>query len=213
MTDARVPDGVPDHLVPEGETVVRVAHPTRVVLVPLILITVLVTAVSIGWWYSNGSPWILYLGFVLDTIAFAMIAQHVLRIATSEYILTNRRLVKQTGVFNKTSVDSWLDKVNNVEHRQTIWGRILGFGDVIVDTASETGTTVFPSISGPIEFKRAILEATQRYRESMRGGPAPAAVTTVTPAQRLREIKALLDDGLITPEEYEASRRKIVAEL
>lgn len=214
MPDDRVPRGVPQHLVPEGETVVRVAHPSRIVLIPLILVAVLVTAVAIAWWYSNGSPLILYVGFLIDTVVFAFIAHQVLVLATTEYVLTDRRLVKQTGIVSKSSVDSWLDKVNNVEHRQSLWGRILGFGDVIVDTASETGTTVFPSISRPLEFKRSILEATQRYRESMRaGGAVTTTVAPPSPAQRLRELRQLLDDGLITPEEYEASRVRIVAEL
>lgn len=214
MADDRVPPGVPEHLVPKGESVVRVAHPTRIVLLPFILITLLVTAVAIVAWYSNGSPLFLYVGFLIDTVMFVIIAQHVLRIATSEYVLTDRRIVKQTGIFNKASVDSWLDKVNNVEHRQSLWGRLLNFGDVIVDTASETGTTVFPSIANPLDFKRAILGATHDYRESMRPGfPSRPAPGQSSAAQRLRDLKALLDDGLITPEEYEASRTRIVAEL
>lgn len=213
---ADVPRGVPQYLVTEGETVLRVAHPTRIVLIPLIAITVLVTVVAIGFWYSTGSPLTLYVGFLVDTVLFALIGREALRLATSEYVLTDRRLIKQTGILNRNSVDSWLEKVNNVEHRQSLLGRMLGFGDVIVDTASETGTTVFPAIAAPLDFKRGIIDAVQAYRETMRGSsqqaisaPAPAA----SPAQKIRELKALLDDGLITTEEYETSRRRLLEQI
>lgn len=209
---SRVPTGIPEYLIPEGETVLRVAHPTRIVLAPLIIITVLVTVLAISFWYTTGDPIPLYLGFLIDTVLFVFIARRVLILATSEYVLTDRRLVKQTGIFSKASVDSWLDKVNNVEHRQSLWGRILGFGDVIVDTASETGTTVFPAIASPLSFKRAITDAAQRYRESMNRG-APAAAGPLTASQRLRELKSLLDEGLLSATEYEESRRRIITEL
>lgn len=207
---SNVPSGVPAHLVSPGESVVKVAHPTRLVVAPLILLSVVVTALAIWIWYDSGAPFVLYAGFIVDTILFAFIAREVLVLTTSEYVLTDRRIIKQTGILNKNSVDAWLEKVNNVEHRQSLLGRLAGYGDVIVDTASETGTTVFPSISAPLEFKRAIIDAVQGYRESTRHAPAPAAPSA---AQRLRELKALLDDGLISAEEYAASRQKLMSEL
>lgn len=212
---AGVPPGVPSYLIADGETVLRVAQPTRIVLIPLILIAVLVTALAIVLWYNSGAPAALYAGFLIDTVLFFFIGKEAVRLATSEYVLTDRRIIKQTGILNRSSVDSWLEKVNNVEHRQTIWGRILGFGDVVVDTASETGSTVFPSINAPIEFKRAIIDAVQRYRERFTQAPAGYAPASVapSPAQRLRELKSLLDDGLISAEEYETARRRALEQL
>ena len=72
------------------------------------------------------------------------------------------------GILARRSVDSRLDKISNVEHRQTLWGRLLDFGDVEIDTASEQGETVFRSIGHPLAFKNAILAAAEQYRSAGR---------------------------------------------
>jgi len=91
-----------------------------------------------------------------------------------------------------------------------IWGRLLGYGDVVIDTASETGATLFPGISDPVEFKKAILGAVEAYRQS--GATAPAAAV-LSPAEKIRQLKKLLDDGLISPQEFEAKRKEMLAEM
>jgi uncharacterized membrane protein YdbT with pleckstrin-like domain len=131
---------------------------------------------------------------------------------SNEHVLTNRRMIQQTGIFNKRSMDAPLDKVNNVEHWQTLWGRLLGYGDVEIDTASEHGATRFHDISRPLEFKNAIVGAAEAYR-SHRFAPPPAAAAPSSGAERLRQLKALLDDGLISGEEYEVKRRKLLEEI
>jgi uncharacterized membrane protein YdbT with pleckstrin-like domain len=195
-----------DQLRPEEE-ILYTAHPTKITLVPLIVATVLLVAATILLWSNSGEFFILVAGFILVTIALIYLAVKLIVLASFDYVLTDRRVVKQTGIVNKSSVDSYLDKINNVEHRQTLWGRLLGYGDVVIDTASESGTTNFASIADPLSFKRAILEATDRYRAARSGG-----VRAISSAEKLRDLKALLDDGLISAEEYEATRKKLLEE-
>jgi len=134
----------------------------------------------------------------------------LLVIRSNEHVLTNRRIIQQTGILNKRSMDAPLDKVNNVEHWQTLWGRILGYGDVEVDTASEHGATRFRNIRRPLEFKNAIVGAAEAYRARRFGPPVAAGPSG---AERLRQLKALFDDGLISAEEFEAKRRKLLEEI
>ena len=125
----------------------------------------------------------------------------------NDYVLTNHRIIQEIGVLSRRSMDSRLDKINNVEHRQTLWGRLLDYGDVEIDTASETGAALFPQHLPSADFKNAILA---------RGGAVPrragrmplAAPAGPSGAERMRQLKALLDDGLISREEYEAKRRR-----
>jgi uncharacterized membrane protein YdbT with pleckstrin-like domain len=195
-----------DQLRPDEE-ILYTAHPTKITLVPLIVATVVLVVATILLWSNTGEFFILVGGFILVTIALIYLAVKLIVLASFDYILTDRRVVKQTGIVNKSSVDSYLDKINNVEHRQTLWGRLLGYGDVVIDTASESGTTNFASIADPLSFKRAILEATDSYRSARSGG-----VRAISSAEKLRDLKALLDDGLISAEEYEATRKKLLEE-
>ena len=205
--------GIADQLQPEEEILYQ-AHVSRISLIPWGL---LLAGFAIGAGVAQANAYTeaaIGLG-AAAAVVLAVIGWKYYVLQSHEYILTSRRVVQQTGIFTRRSVDSQLEKLNNVEHVQTLWGRILGYGDVLIDTASETGTTVFRRISRPLEFKRAILGATEAYRAGRAGRTVAAVATPAEPsgAERMRQLKALLDDGLISPEEFEAKRRQILAEM
>jgi uncharacterized membrane protein YdbT with pleckstrin-like domain len=206
---------VEDHLQP-GEEILYRAHTSRITLAPyFVLLALAVAAAVVAWVVAESVPGTI-VALVVAAVLGILVAWKNFVLRTNEYVLTNYRVIQQTGIFSKRSVDSRLDKVNNVEHRQTFWGRILGYGDLEIDTASETGTTRFPGISRPLEFKRSILGASEQYRAARLAPAVPvfAAPTAAVPAaQRLRELKALYDDGLISQPEYEEKRRRLMEEL
>lgn len=206
---------VEEHLQP-GEEILYRAATSRISLAPhFALLAVAVVAALLAWTLAESIP-----GTIVALIVAALFGivlawkNYVLR--TNEYVLTNHRVIQQMGILNKRSVDSRLDKINNVEHQQSVWGRIFGFGDVMIDTASETGTAVFRNISRPLDFKRAIVSVSEQYRAAFRhSGPVLAAAAPAVPsaADRLRDLKRLLDEGLVSQEEYEAKRRRLMEEL
>lgn len=204
--------GVEQQLQP-GEEVVYRAHVTRISLVPWVLgLVVVVAAGAFAWQFTAGdvATGISVAVGALALILLILILWKLLVLRSYEHVLTNRRMIQQIGVFNKRSMDAPLDKVNNVEHWQTLWGRILGYGDVEIDTASEHGATRFKDIARPLEFKSAIVGATEAYRSRRF---APAAPVATSGADRLRQLKTLLDDGLISQEEFEMKRRKLLEEI
>lgn len=207
---------VEEHLQP-GEEMLYRAHTSRISLAPLVVLLAIALAAAIfAWSWAENVP-----GTIAALIAAALIGivlawrDFVLR--SNEYVLTNHRVIQQTGILNKRSVDSRLDKINNVEHQQSVWGRVFGYGDVAIDTASETGTAIFRNISRPLDFKRAIVATSEQYRAAGRfPAPAPAyaaAAPAPSAAERLRDLKRLLEDGLISEAEYEAKRRQLVDQL
>jgi uncharacterized membrane protein YdbT with pleckstrin-like domain len=211
--------GVEDHLQP-NETIVFRAHPSRIGLVPYLLLAV-VAAVGgvLAYQHAYNAAVLVAGGIVVLALLMALVG--LVRLRSNEYILTTHRLIEQYGILSKRSVDSYLSKINNVEHSQSLWGRIFSYGDVEVDTASKDGVTRFPRVARPVEFKRAILAACEAYRGA---GPAfaaapaspaaaPVAAAAPTGAERLRQLKTLLDDGLISPEEYEVKRKQLVSDL
>jgi uncharacterized membrane protein YdbT with pleckstrin-like domain len=204
-----------DHLQAD-EQILYQAHPSLVPLAPSLLLAAAAAIGGLVAWNHFRQGWVLLAaGVVAVPALFVTLARYV-RLAANRYVLTDRRLLRLSGVFSRSSMDSYLDKINNVEHRQTFWGRILGYGDVEIDTASETGAEVFPRISDPVAFKRAVDAATIAYRNAAPGRPAPVAAAAAagpTSADKLRELKRLLDDGLISQAEFEAKRKQLVDQL
>ena len=199
-----------DHLQP-GEEILYRAHITYLVLAPYGVLLVFVLAAAGFAWFGFQS-----VAGTLPFIAAAVVIALVLGwkwlvLHSNEFVLTNHRVLRNTGILNRQSFDSRLDKINNIEHRQTLLGRLLGFGDVEIDTASEHGMAVYRNVSRPLEFKRAIAAAAEQYRAAGRAGLAvPAAPSG---AERMRQLKALLDDGLISRDEYEEKRKQLLQEL
>ena len=108
--------------------------------------------------------WVVVAMFVAG---LAVLGWTTLRYLNQEYVLTNRRVMQVGGVLNKHSADSSLEKINDAVMTQSIFGRMLNFGDLEVLTASDIGIDTFKMIRGPIEFKKAMLNAKHEYEVDM----------------------------------------------
>jgi len=143
-----------------GETLIIEAHPHFItVLWPLVFFVVsLIVGLGLAQWRQT--PW-----FLLLVVPFALwfFGKWMVRI-TSEYIVTDSRVVKQQGIFTRTSVDAPLDKINNIFHEQNLIQRALGYGKVGLETASELGMVEFPDIPRPLSFKNTIVAQREHYK-------------------------------------------------
>jgi uncharacterized membrane protein YdbT with pleckstrin-like domain len=90
--------------------------------------------------------------------------------ATSEFAVTNRRVVIKVGLVSRKTVELNLEKVESIGVEQTILGRILGYGTIVVVGTGGTKEP-FRGIADPMGFRRAVNEAT----EALRARSIPAA--------------------------------------
>jgi uncharacterized membrane protein len=100
-----------------------------------------------------------WLALVALLMGLAWLAWAVLRWQNEEYVITTRRVIQAEGILNKKASDSSLDKINDAQIAVPFVGRLLGFGDLEVMTASETGIERFRLLRDPVDFKRAMLDA------------------------------------------------------
>jgi len=204
-----------DHL-QEGERILYRAYPSRVPLVPPLTLAAIAALAGLVAWNLSGQQqrWVLAVAGVVVGVALLWALARYVELAANQYVLTDRRLLRLHGIISQSSMDSYLDKINNVEHHQTFWGRLLGYGDVEIDTASENGAEVFPRISQPLAFKRAVDAAIIAFRNAPSGQAAVAASSSSSSgAERIRQLKRLLDDGLISPAEFEAKRKQLLDQI
>ena len=126
-----------------------------------------------------------YLAIALFVGGLALLLWIVLRYLNQEYILTNRRVIAVEGVLNKKVTDSSLEKINDAVLTQSIFGRVFGFGDLEVLTASEAGISLFRMLINPMAFKRAMLDAKHEYERDLAGtgfaGSPPLRADPVIP--------------------------------
>ena len=173
----------------------------------------------------------------------AYLGWQILRWVNEEFVVTTRRVLQMEGVLNKQLVDSSLEKINDAVLTQSIFGRIFGFGDLDILTASESGISRLRMLKDADGFKRAMLEAKHELELELSGArplpspplrapsgpssgpaPAPSAAPAAEPSRRtemtpdeltrtLASLADLRDRGAISPEEYEAKKADILRRL
>jgi uncharacterized membrane protein YdbT with pleckstrin-like domain len=90
---------------------------------------------------------------------FALLAAAIRR-ATTELVLTDRRIITKRGLISRDTVEMNLGKVESVHVNQSLLGRLLDYGDV---TVVGTGASLEPliGIAGPLELRRKLGEVSQ----------------------------------------------------
>jgi uncharacterized membrane protein YdbT with pleckstrin-like domain len=138
------------------------------------------------------------------------------------WCVTNLRVVDESGFFTRYSKESPLDKINNVEYDQSIWGRIFGFGNVDIQTAAELGETTYNLIHHPKLLKDTITHAQEEYKKMQISNQATQLAEAIArtnvgtqPSQQmiadeLHKLFELLQKGAITQEEYVAQKNKLM---
>jgi uncharacterized membrane protein YdbT with pleckstrin-like domain len=113
------------------------------------------------WFFLNEPPdsqiWLWLAGAALIP-GFMWFWEHLVWL-NEKNVMTSIRVIQMEGVLNKRVSDSLLEKLNDVQTHQSLIGRILGFGDIVILTASEQGVNRLYTITDPLGFKRAMLEA------------------------------------------------------
>jgi uncharacterized membrane protein YdbT with pleckstrin-like domain len=100
---------------------------------------------------ANGELARNFLTYLIGAVAFAglylwyAIAERRVDI----WVVTNLRVIDESGIITQQIKESPLDKINNIQYRQTFAGRILDFGDVEIQTAAEQGATINQFVSHP----------------------------------------------------------------
>lgn len=153
--------------------------------------------------------WILLAALAFGALAGLMALVRRVRISADEFAVTNRRVIRKVGLVSREIEQAPLDKIQDITVDQDWLGRLLGFGTVTIETASERGTLVFPTIAEPEGLRNALWG----HAPAVTSKPSPPAQAASPPSERLKELDRLRQQGLVSEEEYAIKRREILAHL
>ena len=169
------------------------------------------------------SIWLLQTTGLIITLVVALYPMfEYLNWKNNLWCITTLRVVDESGFFTRYSKESPLDKINNVEYDQSIWGRLFGYGNVDIQTAAEMGETTYEMIHHPKLLKDTITHAQEEYKKAAIANQATqlaqaiAATSAATiPSQQmiadeLHKLFELLQKGGITNEEYLQQKNRLL---
>jgi uncharacterized membrane protein YdbT with pleckstrin-like domain len=106
---------------------------------------------------TRGTNPAVFAGRIFVLIAILKAIESLITYSTSEFGVTNQRVIAKVGFIRRNSIEIFLAKLEAIQVNQSVLGRILGYGSI---TVSGTGGTrdPFHNISNPLELRRKIQE-------------------------------------------------------
>jgi len=144
------------HLLPGEQVTYRTRLHWKIYLGPGLLVLLVLLPLTILA-LSTDKAW---LGILPAVLAVGVLLVAFVRRRTSEFAVTNKRVILKLGVLNTRSVELLLSKVEGVTVTQSLTGRLFGFGGIVV-TGSGGTQEPFSSIQAPLELRQAVQAATE----------------------------------------------------
>lgn len=108
-------------------------------------------------------PWVFGLDFVIIGYVWLVVT-------TTELAVTDRRVVAKVGLISRTAVEIPLAKVESVSINQTVVGRLLGYGSVVLH-GTGGNITPFKNIADPMALRKAATQAIEDAAKGVRRRP------------------------------------------
>jgi membrane protein YdbS with pleckstrin-like domain len=206
----------------------------------LIAILIILGALALRWLAPTGDGFFGSIGNLMDLIAIGLllfailwIVYNIAEFLSAHFGVTNMRVLRYEGLLRRRSSETLLPMLTDVRLDEPALGRMLGFGDLQILTASgAAGEDRFMTVAKAKELRTAIQE---QKAASMTGGAAAAVAIGTAPqpvvatppasaapaaapagsetAAALAALDSLKTQGLITDEEYQAKRSEILGRI
>jgi uncharacterized membrane protein YdbT with pleckstrin-like domain len=129
---------------------------------------------------------------------------------TSHFVVTNHRIIYRTGWLRKDGIDIPLDRVNNVVISQSLVERVIGAGDLLIESAGESGQQRFSDIRSPLRVQNQIYAQIQLEKQSHRRSESAVGGPGSDIASQLERLEGLLERQVLTLEEFETQKRRLL---
>lgn len=207
--------GFPRRLLAEHEKVVFDLKPHWLALAApaawtVVLAVVYVIAASI----AAGRSWeaeVQAAVGIATTLAWIYLALiPFLRWQSTHFVLTSDRLITRYGIIAKNSKEIPLERINDVAFNQTVFERMVGAGDLMIESAGERGQTRIANVRKPEEVQLMIYKETEANNARMMRPAESAEASIPDQIEALARLKA---QGVLSEAEFEAKKEELLKRM
>jgi uncharacterized membrane protein YdbT with pleckstrin-like domain len=144
---------------------------------PLLVALTIITIAGLVFYAADlrnelSTPAILVVAAAVLFISAAPLISVALRWHSAEFAVTNKRVILKVGFIQSTTAEMFLNKIESVGVDQSIGGRILGYGTIVI---RGTGGSLEPfhRVSAPLQFRKQIQEQIGQSFEPLGRASAP----------------------------------------
>lgn len=199
----------PVRLLTDDEDIVHQFRPHWRVLLPAIGWAMMLGALVGATFAALDPP---YTWYALGAAVFIWLVLSTRRLFDwwfTNYVLTTERIIVRSGMIARTGTEIPLENINNVLFSQKVIERLLGYGDVLVESAGQTGQSRLMDIPDPEAFQSEIYRARELRTLHFKGG----GVRTRDVVAQLESLADLRERGHLDAAEFAAEKAKLLGEL
>lgn len=154
---------------------------------------------------QTGLGWISIAALVVSIV---WVIVRYLKWSTTNFVITSDRVIYRSGVLSKSGIEIPIERVNTVHFSQSLFERMVGAGDLMIESGAEEGQQRFTDIRNPDRVQRQIhaqKEASDRRRFAI-----DTAGTGTDVATQLEKLEGMLDRGTLSREEFDAQKARLL---
>lgn len=159
-----------------------------------------------------------WIAVVAIVASVAWLAIWYIRWTNTYFVITSDRVIFKHGVVSRSGIEIPLERVNNVLFNQSMFERIVGLGDLLIESGGEVGQQRFTDIKDPERVQNLIhsqmeVNEYRRFqnpadRNTESAGAAAAGPSDV--ATQLERLEALMERGSLTRDEFDQQKRRLL---
>jgi len=196
----------------DGEHQVLALRPHWLGVVSPLVITVLVLVGMAAALLSIPEAWPSWVRWiVLGVFGLILLLWPLRRIAawvTSEYVITNERVMHRQGWLTKRSIEIPIFGVADVVFSQNVIQRLASVGDVVIESAGGLGFTRLAYIPRADDVHRTLYDLIDDARIVTSNNHGPPG-----PIDQIERLARLRERGLLTPDEFETHKQRLLKQL
>lgn len=206
----------PRRLLLDNEELVFDLKPHWIAIVPGILAGLL--SIVAGWaviHYAFNGDWDTKQSVVLAAVGLAILAFTVVptfRWAFTRFVLTTDRIITRRGVVAKHSKEIPLERINDISFSQSVFERMVGAGDLLIESAGERGQERISDVRKPEAVQRRIYEMSEDNSNRMMRPSAPAQPQDSVTDQ-LEALGRLRAAGTISEAEFQTKKTELLKRM
>ncbi|HEX8804176.1 MAG TPA: PH domain-containing protein [Acidimicrobiales bacterium] len=132
---------------------------------------------------------------------------------TTNFVVTTDRLIYRHGVVSKHGIEIPLERVNTVFFSQTLFERMLGAGDLVIESAGEMGRQNFSNVRKPSAVQNEIyrqIEDNENRKYDRVGRAAQAGGAEDSIPSQIRELDELRRQGVLSDDEFARKKQQLL---
>ena len=130
---------------------------------------------------------------------------------TTNFVVTTDRLIYRSGVVAKRGMEIPLERVNNIAFNQSVRDRLLRCGDLLIESAGESGQQKFTDIAKPSQVQNEIYR--QMEASVARDADRMAGRRELSIPEQIEKLDELRSRGVISQAEFEAKKAQLLDRL